>query len=109
MKTIDLNKTEWKQQNIKHLVKQHAYLEYWKQRDLRLLILCPPEDKENENLGYTEIKFVVPTPWLKSTVAKLFNETDLIKWLKDVYTSEESEIILAQAIAERQVVMIDFE
>lgn len=67
------------------------------------------DDEEYYKPDYYELAFVVPTNWLKEVAKEMFEVEDLDYWLQSEYTTDESEVIFARALDERQIVMIDFD
>jgi hypothetical protein len=90
-------------------VQNNSYLNFGKHENLRAL--CINEDlyhEEDEGRDWEELTFIVPTKWLKEFCQKEFEVNDLDAFLKEEYTSDESEIIFEEALNNRQVVMVDF-
>ena len=97
----------WNESTIRNMVRNNCYLEFGKHENLKALCINE-EDIESDTRDWHEMAFVVPTKWLRKFCKKEFGVTNLDYWISDVYTSDESEIIFAKALEERQVVMIDF-
>lgn len=98
---------QWNQSTIRNLVKNNCYLDFGKHADLRAVCINE-EDIEPITRDWSELTFIVPTEWLKTICKEEFNADDLDYFLQEVYTSDESEIIFAKALQERQIVMVDF-
>lgn len=102
--TLDKNLNR---KEIRKIVEDHRYLNFWTHEDLKGLCVCPYED-EDYNPDYQEMIYIVPTKWLKNIVKEEFGIKNLDLWLQEEYTSDESEIIFERALNERQIVMVDF-
>lgn len=101
---------EWGREDIKNLVNKNAYSRYGEYEDLKALCISPfAEDEEFYSPDYRELIFVVPTKWLREIVKEIFDVNDLESWLKNEYTTDESEMIFEEALEQRQVVMVDFD
>lgn len=101
---------EWSKGTIRKLLNTNNYLDFTKYHDLKALIIRPHEEDETDYIpDYYEMIFIVPTVWLKDVVQELYEVDDLDFWLKNVYTSTESECIFEMALNESQVVMVDFD
>lgn len=98
----------WTQKQIRDLVKENCYLKIGEHEDLKALCICPFAEDEVIETDFTEIIFVVPLNWLKEIAKNFFKVDDINHWLKNEYTSEESERIFETAFMERQIVMVDF-
>lgn len=98
---------EWNKRTIRNLVKENCYVRFGDHEDLKALCICP-FDEEDYKADYEELAYVVPSNWLKQTVKELFDVDDVDMWLKEEYTSDESELVFERALNERQVVMVDF-
>ena len=98
---------EWNKRTIRNLVKENCYVRFGDHEDLKALCICP-FDEEDYKADYEELAYVVPSNWLKQTVKELFDVDDVVMWLKEEYTSDESELVFERALNERQVVMVDF-
>ena len=108
---MDINfSKEWNRSIIRSIVKNNCYLKFGEHEDLKALCVCPyAEDETFYEPDYYELAFVVPLNWLKTVVKELFDVNDLDYWLQNEYTTDESELIFARALNERQVVMVDFD
>ena len=98
---------EWNKRTIRSLVTENCYLRFGDHEDLKALCICP-FDEEDYKADYEELTYVVPSNWLKQTIKELFDVDDVDTWLREEYTSDESEIVFEKALTERQVVMVDF-
>lgn len=100
---------EWNQNTIKSLVSNNCYLNFGTHEDLKALCIIPyAEDEETVLPDYQELTYIVPKKWLRKVAKKLFGVTNMEHWLQNEYTSDQSEIIFARALNERQVVVVDF-
>ena len=97
----------WNKSTIRNLVKNNCYLEFGKHENLKAVCINE-EDIESDTRDWMELTFIVPTEWLKSFCKNEFEVDDLDYFLKEEYTSDESEIIFAEALSNRQIVMVDF-
>lgn len=101
---------EWNKNTIKNIVNNNCYLKFGDHEDMKALCICPfAEDETFYTPDYRELTFIVPTHWLKEVVKEMFEVEDLDDWLKNEYTTDESEQIFTRALNERQVVMVDFQ
>lgn len=92
---------------LKELVEQNCYLQFGEHVNLRAL--CITEDDEYPiRRDWCELVFVVPTEWLREFCKKEFDADNLDVFLQEEYTSDESEIIFAAGIEDRQIVVLDF-
>lgn len=98
---------DWNQSTIRNLINSNCYLEFGDHADLRA-VCVNEEDIESDTRDWVEMTFIVPTSWLKTFVKKEFDVDDLDRFLQEEYTTDESEIIFAEALNNRQVVMVDF-
>ena len=97
----------WNQSTIRNLVRNNCYLEFGKHEDLRAVCINE-EDILSDTRDWNELTFIVPTEWLRAFCKEEFEENDLDYFLKEMYTSDESEMIFAEALNQRQIVMVDF-
>lgn len=102
---------EWTREEIKNLVRENSYSQYEEYEDLKALCISSfAEDEEFYSPDYRELIFVVPAKWLRKIVKEEFYDSaDLEFWLKNVYTTDESESIFEEALEQRQIVMVDFD
>ena len=101
---------EWNKDTIRKVVSENCYLNFGAYEDLKAICVCPfAEDEEFYEPDYHTCIVVVPNNWLKDVVNEMFEVDDLDYWLKNEYTTDESEVIFERALNERKVVMIDFE
>ena len=98
---------EWNKRTIINLAKENCYLRFGDHEDLKALCICP-FDEEEYKADYEELTYIVPSNWLKQAVKELFDVDDVDIWLKEEYTSDESELVFERALNEKQVVMVDF-
>lgn len=103
---ISFNK-HWNENTIRNLVDNNPYLEFGNHEDLRALCVNE-EDMESDTRDWGELTFIVPTRWLRNFCEKKFLVGDLDLFLQEEYTSDESEIIFAEALNDQQIVMVDF-
>lgn len=96
--------------------KKHPFLKFSEHNELLAMtldaesMLCD-EDGNPEDLEIEEIIFAVEKKWLLDYMNRDcsgWNEQDLIRWLRDEYTSEDSEEIFICALCESQIVMLEF-
>lgn len=99
--------SNWNEGIIRSIVENNRYLNFGKHENLRALCINK-EDYEDEKRDWDELTFVVPTKWLRKFCREEFSVKDLDSFLREEYTSDESEIIFSAALSERQVVMVDF-
>lgn len=97
----------WNQSTIRNLARNNCYLEFGKHEDLRAVCINE-EDILSDTRDWSELTFIVPTEWLRVFCKEEFEEDDLDYFLKEVYTSDESEVIFAEALNQRQIIMVDF-
>ena len=97
----------WSKADIRQMVKDMCYSRFGDHEDLKALCVCPFYE-EDYNGDYQEMTYVVPSNWLKQTAKDLFGIEDIDIWLREEYTSDESELVFEKALNERQVVMVDF-
>ncbi len=97
----------WSKADIRQIVKDMCYSRFGDHEDLKALCVCP-FDEEDYNGDYQEMTYVVPSNWLKQTAKELFGVDDIDIWLREEYTSNESELVFEKALNEKQVVMVDF-
>ena len=98
---------EWNKRTIRNLVKENCYVRFGDHEDLKALCICHFDD-EDYKADYEEMTYVVPSNWLKQVAKELFDIDDVDIWLREEYTSDESELVFERALNERQVVMVDF-
>lgn len=98
---------EWNKRTIRNLVKENCYVRFGDHEDLKALCICH-FDEEDYKADYEEMTYVVPSNWLKQVAKELFDIDDVDIWLREEYTSDESEVVFERALNERQVVMVDF-
>ena len=97
----------WNRNTIRNLVDSNCYLEFGEHANLKAVCINE-EDIESQTRDWRELAFVVPTKWLKNYCRTKFNNHDLNYFLQEQYTSDESELIFADALKERKIVMVDF-
>ena len=93
---------------------KHSYLRFGEHHDL-VALSCDAEcfcrNEENpEDLELSEVAFVVEKQWLIDFLNRDKYEWDAEKvrwWLRNQYTSTDSEEIYEAALAERMIVMIE--
>lgn len=106
---------ERKRENIFKQWRGRPYLEYGKHEKLVSLSLCPDPYCEDFSYDYVEIVFTVPVEWLVNWLALYDNnrsywrEKEMFKWLREEYTSEESERIFNDAMEEQKIVTLNFD
>lgn len=105
-KRIDFNR-DWTKREMQELIEQHCYLSFGKHEDLKALCINE-EDFVPERRDWLGAVFIVPVTWLTDFCRKEFQVQDLDDFLQNEYMSDESELIFANALMERQVVMIVF-
>ena len=81
----------WNQSTIRNLVRNNCYLEFGKHEDLRAVCINE-EDILSDTRDWNELTFIVPTEWLRAFCKERFEEDDLDYFLKEVYTSDESQL-----------------
>lgn len=104
--SLDFNRN-WNRNTIKDLVKKNCYLEFGRHENMKAVCINE-EDIESDTRDWGELTFIVPTGWLEDFCRKEFQAEDLNYFLREIYTSDESEIIFQEALSERQIVMVDF-
>lgn len=101
---------DWSMQEMRNLIEKNCYPELYKHEDLRVLCICE-EDYIPAKRDWREATFVVPTEWLRQFCEKEFGITGITGFdyfMNYEYVSDDSEIIFANALMERKVIMIDF-
>lgn len=102
----DFNR-DWTKREMQELIEQHCYLSFGKHENLKALCINE-EDFVPERRDWLEAIFIVPVTWLTDFCWKKYQVQNLDDFLQNEYTSDESELIFAHALMDRQVVMIDF-
>lgn len=105
---------ERKREDILKQWKRRPYLEYGKHEKLVILSLCPDPYCEDFSYDYVEIVFTVPVEWLLDNLALYDNKRshwrwkELSEWLKNEYTSDDSEQIFNDAMVDQKIVTLNF-
>lgn len=100
---VTLSKSE-----LKQLVQNHKFEYCVIQNDLKMLSLPMPEKGKYKNLSYTKILYIVPELWLRDAIERLFNVDDIDYWDCNSNIQERQQLFI-QAIAERRIIMVNFE
>lgn len=96
--------------------KKHPFVKFSEHNELLAMVLDAEfmmcvEDGDPEDLEVNEIIFAVEKKWLldyKNRVCRGWDEQRLIQWLREEYTSYDSEEIFITAMCESQIVMLEF-
>lgn len=106
---------ERKREDILKQWRGRPYLEYGKHEKLVALSLCPDPYYEVPEYDYVEIVFTVPVEWLLNWLVLYdskcshWREEEMLTWLQEDYTSEESEQIFQDAMVEQKIVTLNFD
>lgn len=96
--------------------KKHPFVKFSEHNELLAMTLDAEfmmcvEDGEPEDLEVSEIIFAVEKKWLIDYINRDrsgWDEQRVIQWLREEYTSYDSEEIFITAMCESQIVMLEF-
>lgn len=106
---------ERKRKDILKLWKSKPYLEFGKHKKLVALSFCPDPYCELSEYDYDEVVFTVPVEWLLNWLSLYdsnyshWGEEEMLEWLQEVYTSEESEQFFENALEDQKIVTLNFD
>lgn len=91
---------------------EHPFIKFSDHPALKALCVCSGYFGEDGDCDFDEVVFAVPKDWLIETCIREFEELktpdEVQYWLENEYTSDESHIIFELAMAENQIVMLNF-